>query len=161
MPNLNSHNPISYFNTEKISFCFSWNTNEWNFVKRDSIRYFNKIFKSLFLCFQETGNGSKDDIYQCKVTLPNYKYFQKRMVPNREVYILGIMSHVKQSFEDNSYTHFVSLTTYNLWNHSKCFIGNANIPTKKHLLQVRYAFSEVFTWLQNHTNHPSIPHGDF
>ncbi|KAG4096656.1 hypothetical protein H8356DRAFT_1326311 [Neocallimastix lanati (nom. inval.)] len=52
--------------------------------------------------------------------------------------------------EYNSYTHLISLTIYSLWNHSKCSIGNVYIPTKKHSLQVRYAFSEIFTWLQNH-----------
>jgi len=61
--------------------------------------------------------------------------------------------------EDNSYTHFVSLIIYNLWNHSKCFVGNVYIPIKKHSLQVRY--SEVFTWLQNHINHLSILLGEF
>jgi len=34
-------------------------------------------------------------------------------------------------------------------------------PLRKHSLQVQYAFSEVFTWLQNHTNHLSILLGDF
>jgi len=87
-------------------------------VKRNSIEYFNTIFKPLFLCFQETGNGTNEARNPCKVTLPNYKYFLKRMV-----YIY--------------------------------------IPTKKHSLQVRYAFSEVFTWLQNHMNHLSILLGDF
>jgi len=60
IPNLNSQNPISYSNTEKFSFCLSWNTNGWNFVKKkkkkkkkkDNIEYFNMIFKPLFLCFQ-------------------------------------------------------------------------------------------------------------
>jgi len=51
-------------------------------VKRDNTEYFNAIFKPLFFCFQETGNGTKDDRRPCKVTLPNYKYFQKRMNPN-------------------------------------------------------------------------------
>ena len=39
--------------------------------------------------------------------------------------------------EDNSYTYLVFfLTTYSLWNHSKCSVGNVYIPTKKHSLQV-------------------------
>ena len=62
--------------------------------------------------------------------------------------------------EDNSYTHLVSLTTYSLWNHSSS-VGNIYIPTKKHSLQIRYALSEIFEWLQNHTNHSSILFGDF
>jgi len=49
--NINSQNLISYSNTGKFSFCLSWNTNGWNCVKRDSIEYFNTIFKLLFLCF--------------------------------------------------------------------------------------------------------------
>jgi len=51
------------------------------FVKRDSIEYFNTIFKPLFICFQETGNGTNDARNSCKVTLPIYKYFMKRMDP--------------------------------------------------------------------------------
>ena len=79
IPNLNSQNPFSHSNTGKFSFCLSWNTNGWNFVKRDSIEYFNTIFKPLFICFQETGNDINDARNPCKVILPNYKYFQKRM----------------------------------------------------------------------------------
>jgi len=45
---------------EKFSFCLSWDTNGWNFVKRDSIEYFNLIFKPLFLYFKETSNGTND-----------------------------------------------------------------------------------------------------
>ena len=74
---------------------------------------------------------------------------------------LGYHVSCQAVLEDNSYTYLVSLTTYSLWNHSKCSVGNDYIPTKKHSSQVRYAFSEVFTWLQNHTNHPSILLGDF
>jgi len=49
--NLNSQNPISHPNIENFSFCLSWNTNGWNFVKRDRIEFFITIFKLLFLCF--------------------------------------------------------------------------------------------------------------
>jgi len=133
-------------------------------VKRDSIEYFNTIFKPFFICFQETGNDSNEARNPCNVTLPNYKYFLKRMDPTtpgcRGLY-LGYHVSCQAVLEDNSYTYLVSLTTYSLWNHSKCSVGNVYIPTKKHSLQVRYAFSEVFTWLQNHTNHPSILLGDF
>ena len=41
------------------------------------------------------------------------------------------------------------------------FCRNLYILTKKHSLQVRYALSEVFTWLQNHIYHPSIFLRDF
>jgi len=51
--------------------------------KKDSIEYFIAIYKLLFLCFQETGNGSglkKNNPY--RVTLPNYKHFflKKQMI---------------------------------------------------------------------------------
>jgi len=133
-------------------------------VKRDSIEYFNTMFKPLFICFQETGNGTNEARNLCKVTFPNYKYFLKRMDPTtpgcRGLY-LGYHVSCQAVLEDNSYTYLVSLTTYSLWNHSKCSVGNVYIPTKKHSLHVRYAFSEVFSWLQNHTYHPSIFLGDF
>jgi len=78
------------------------------------------------------------------------------------------MSYVKQVLEDNSYTHLISLTTYSLWNHSKCFVGNVYIPTKKHSLYVPiYNFSKVFFFFffffffsysfRITRNHPSIP----
>ena len=110
IPNLNSQNPFSHSNTGKFSFCLSWNTNGRNFVKRDSIEYFNTIFKPLFLCFQETGNGTNDARYPCKVTLPNYKYFQKRIDPTtsgcRSLY-LGYHVSCQAVLEDNSYTYLV------------------------------------------------------
>jgi len=108
--------------------------------------------------------GNNDSRNPCKVTLPNYKYFQKRIDPTtpgcRGLY-LGYHISCQAVLEDNSYTYLVSLTIYNLWNHFRCSVGNVYIPSKKHSLQVRYKFSEVFTWLQNHTNHPSILLGDF
>jgi len=81
--------------------------------------------------------------------------------PGCRVLYLGYHVSCQAVHEDNFYTYLVFLTTYSLWNHSKCSVGNAHIPIKKHSLQVRYAFSEVFTWLQNHTDHPSILLGDF
>ena len=92
----------------------SFLTNRWNFMKRDSIEYFNMIFKSLFLCFQEVGNGTNDARIPCKVTLPKYKYFQKIMDPNTPSYrglYLGHHVSCQAVLEDNSYTHLVSLTT--------------------------------------------------
>jgi len=84
-------------------------------MKRDSIEYFNAIFKPLFLCFQETGYGTKDDRFSCKLTLSNYKYFQERMDPYspgcRGLYF-GCHVSCQVVLEDNSYTHLVSLTTY-------------------------------------------------
>ena len=117
IPNLNSQNSFSHSNTGKFSFCLSWNTNGWNFVKRDNIEYFNTIFKPLFICFQETGNGTNEVRYLCKVTLTNYKYFLKRMDPTtpgfRGLY-LGYHVSCQAVLEDNSYTYLVSLTTYSL-----------------------------------------------
>jgi len=87
-------------------------------VKRASIEYFNTIFKPLLLCFQETGNGIKDDRYSCEVILLNYKYFQKRMDPNthgcRSLY-LGYYVSCQVVLKDNFYTYIlISLTIYNL-----------------------------------------------
>jgi len=89
-----------------------------------------------------------------------YIYYSTTPGCRRGLY-LGYHVSCQAVLEDNSYTYLISLTTYSLWNHSKCSVGNVYIPTKKHLLQVRYAFSEVFTWLQNHMNHLSILLGDF
>ena len=72
---------------------------------------------------------------------------------------LGYQVSCQAVLENNSYIYLVSLN--NLRNHSKCSVGNVFIPTKKHSLQVQYAFSEIFTWLQNHTNHPSVLLRDF
>jgi len=52
---------------------------------------------------------------------------------------LGYHVSCQAVLEDNSYTYFVSLTTYSFWNHSKFSVGNVYAPTKKHSLQVRYA----------------------
>ena len=68
----------------------------------------------------------------------------------RGLYI-GYHVSYKVVHEDNFYTHLISLITYNLWNHSKCSVDNVYILTKKQSLQVWHSFSEVFTWLQNHT----------
>jgi len=74
-------------------------------VKRDSIEYFNTIFKPLFLCFQETGNGINEARNPCKVTLPNNKYFLKRIDPTtpgcRGLY-LGYHVSCQAVLEDNS-----------------------------------------------------------
>ena len=69
---------------ESFLFCLSWNTNSWDFVKRNSniLSTSTPFLKPLFLCFQETDNDINDARYPCKVTLSNYKYFQKRMDPN-------------------------------------------------------------------------------
>jgi len=93
-----------------------------------------------------------------KYHFPNISISRKKMDPNTPgcwgLY-LGYHVSCQAVLKDNLYTYLVSLTIYSLWYHIKCLIGNVFIPTKKHSLQVRYAFSEVFTWLQNHTNYPS------
>jgi len=58
----------------------------------------------------------------CKVTLPNYKYFQKRMNPYtpdcRGLY-LGYHVSCQAVLKDNSYTQFSFFKQYYyLWNHS-------------------------------------------
>ena len=109
------------------------------------------VIRSLYIYIKKTQNWLKKILYvQIDPTTPGCRGFYLRY-------------HVscQKVLEYNSYTHLISLTIYSLWNHSKCSIGNVYIPTKKHSLQVRYAFSEVFTWLQNHTNHTSILLGDF
>jgi len=89
-----------------------------------------QFFNHYTYVFKETGNSTNDARNPCKVTLPNYKYIQKRMDPNTpgcggfylEYHVLS-----QAVLEDNSYTHLVSLTTCGLWNHSKCFVGNVYI----------------------------------
>ena len=150
---------------QKFSFCLSWNTNGWNFVKRDGIEYFNILFKPLFLCFQETGNGSKldDDIF-CKVTVPNYRYFRKKAIkslPGMRGLYLGYHKSCQASLENKDLNYILSLSTYSLWNHALCSIGNVYVPQKKHNLARRAAFSEITAWLKYHSNHAAILLGDF
>ena len=98
------------------------------------------VIRSLYIYIKKTQNWLKKILYvQIDPTTPGCRGFYLRY-------------HVscQKVLEYNSYTHLISLTIYSLWNHSKCSIGNVYIPTKKHSLQVRYAFSEIFTWLQNH-----------
>ena len=149
---------------QKCSFCLSWNTNGWNFNKRDGIEYFCSIFKPLFLCFQETGNGSKlDDNIFCKVTIQNYRYFRKKAInsPGMRGLYLGYHKTCQASLENNEYNFILSLTTHSLWNHIKCSIGNIYVPQKKHNLERKTALTETASWLRSHTNHASILIGDF
>ena len=95
-----------------------------------SIEYFNTIFKPLYQCFQETRNGTKDVRNPCKVTLPNCKYFQKRVdsnIPGCGGLYLEYHVLCQTVLEDYSYSYLVSLTVYSLWNHSKCSVGNVGI----------------------------------
>lgn len=153
------------FNHQNISFCVSWNTNGWNYIKRDGIEYFNYIFRPLFLCFQETGNGSKlnDDIF-CKVTVRNYRYFRKRAVKSnhgmRGLY-LGYHRSCQASLEYNDFNYILSLCTYSLWNHSKCSIGNVYVPQKKYSLERKIAITEIASWLNTHSDNAAILMGDF
>jgi len=163
-----SNNKFSSFSDpldQKFSFCLSWNTNGWNFVKRHGIEYFNILFKPLFLCFQETGNGSKlnDDIF-CKVTMPNYRYFRKKAIksqPGMRGLYLGYHKSCLASVENNEFNYILSLTTYSLWNHAQCSIGNVYVPQKKHNLERKIAFTEIASWLNKHSNHAAILLGDF
>jgi len=148
-----------------FSLCLSWNTNGWNYGKRDGIEYFNSLFKPLFLCFQETGNGTDlSSEYPCKVKLPNYKYFCKRAdtsIPGLRGLFLFYHRSIQATIENNDLNYIVSLSTYSLWNNLKCSIGNIYIPQKKHYLQHKLAKAEVLTWLSSHTSHPSLLIGDF
>jgi len=148
-----------------FSLCLSWNTNGWNYGKRDGIEYFNSLFKPLFLCFQETGNGTDlSGEYPCKVKLPNYKYFCKRAdtsIPGLRGLFLFYHRSIQATIENNDLNYIISLSTYSLWNNSKCSIGNIYIPQKKHYLQHKLAKAEVLTWLSSHTSHPSLLIGDF
>jgi len=59
-------------------FCLiSRNTNGWNFVKKKKKIVLSTLilFLNHILIFQEIGNDAR---YPFKVTLPHYKYFQKR-----------------------------------------------------------------------------------
>jgi len=152
-------------NKKPFSLCLSWNTNGWNYEKKDSIEYFITVHRPLFLCFQETGNGSgSNSQYPCRVKIRNYKHFFKKAdnsIPGKRGLYLGIHNSCQASIEDDSFDYIISLYTFNLWNKTKCSIGNVYIPQKRHNLFVRHAKTEVLTWLRNHDSHPSILVGDF
>jgi len=151
--------------SNSFTFCLSWNTNGWNHEKKDTIEYFIASFKPLFVCFQETGNGSgSTSSYPCRVSLRNYKYFFKKAdnsVPGKRGLYLGFHKSCQASPENNSFNYILSLQTFSLWNNTKCSIGNVYIPQKRHSIFVKHAKTEVLTWLQNHSSHPSILIGDF
>jgi len=155
------HNKIH----ESISLCLSWNTNGWNFEKKDGIEYFNSLFKPIFLCFQETGNGTElTSNSPCKVYLPNYKYFCKRVdksIPGLRGLYLFYDRSIQASLENNDLNYIISLSTYSLWNNSKCSIGNIYVPHKNHHTFHRLAKAEISTWLSSHTAHPSLLVGDY
>lgn len=157
---LSDYNP-SVCNT---SFCLSWNTNGWNPEKKDGIEYFITVFKPMFLCFQETGNGSRfRSNCPCKVSLPNYTSFFKRKDSNvqgmRGLYI-GCHKSYQAALENYTFKFIISITTYNIGN-TKCSIGNVYIPVKKHRLEWLSAWDEVRNWLSDHVSHASILLGDF
>jgi len=100
--------------------------------KKNSIEYFNTIFKLLFLCFQEIGNGTNDTRNSCKVTFPQLTNIsRKERIKNtpgsRDLYLEYHVSY-QTVLKDNFCSHHVFLTTYSLWNHSKCSVGNVFIP---------------------------------
>jgi len=118
VPNLNFQNSVSYSNTKKFSLYLSWNSNGWKFVKRRivlsiSTRFLNHysyVFRKKVMVPMVL------DIY-VKVTLLNYKYFQKRIDPNmpgsKGLY-LGFHVSCQAILINNSYTHLVSLSSYSL-----------------------------------------------
>ena len=146
-------------------FCLSWNTDGWNHDKKNSIEYFIALFKPLFLCFQETGNGSGyNSNYPCKVTIPNYKYFFKKAddsIPGVRGLFLGYHKSCQAFFDSSAYKYIISLNTYSLWNSKKCSIGNVYVPQRRHKIFVKSAKREIVNWLRNHSSNPSILLGDF
>ena len=167
---LHSNNTISQQSnvlnqSDNFSFCLSWNTDGWNHGKKDSIKYFIAIYKPLFLCFQETGNGSgSNSRYPCKISIPNYKYFFKKAddsIPGKRGLFLGYHKSCQASFDSPSYEYIISLNTYNLWGNQKCSIGNIYVPQRRHTVFVKAAKVEIISWLQNHSSNPSILLGDF
>ena len=152
-------------NSNNFPFCLSWNTNGWNYDKKDSVEFFIAMYKPLFVCFQETGNGSgSNSNYPCRVTLKNYKYFFKKAdeaIPGKRGLFLGYHNSCHASFENNSSEYIISLYTYSLWNGIKCSIGNVYVPQRRHNLHARTALIEILSWLNNHSSHPSILVGDF
>ena len=150
---------------DHFSFCLSWNTNGWNHDKKDSIEYFISMYKPLFLCFQETGNGTgTKNIYPCKVKISNYKYFRIKAdetIPGKRGLFIGYHKSCQASLDSSSYEYIVSLRTYSLWNCSECSIGNIYVPQRRHTIFVQHAKLELISWLQSHSSNPSILIGDF
>ena len=149
---------------KKSSFCLCWNTNGWNSEKKDGIEYFISLFKPKFLCFQETGNGSRlRSNYPCKVSLPNYACFFKRKeakVPGMRGLYIGFHKTCQAVPENYTFKYILSVTTYSIGK-TKCSIGNVYIPVKKYRLEQIFAWEEVNKWLADHTSHASILLGDF
>ena len=148
----------------KTSFCLCWNTNGWNPEKKDGIEYFISLFKPKFICFQETGNGSRfRSNYPCRVTLPNYSCFFKRKetkVPGMRGQYIGCHKSCQAALENTTYKYIISIITYSIGN-TKCSIGNVYIPVKKHHLEWISAWDEVNSWLAEHKSHASILLGDY
>ncbi|ORX82364.1 hypothetical protein BCR32DRAFT_292677 [Anaeromyces robustus] len=107
--NLNTNDQAKSF-----PFCLSWNTNGWNDKKKLSIEFFIAIYKLLFLCFQETGNGSgSTSQYPYKVILPNYKYFFKKAddkTPGKRGLFLGYHKSCQASLDSFSFEYIISLS---------------------------------------------------
>ena len=157
---LNINNQVKSF-----PFCLSWNTNGWNYKKKYSIEFFIAMYKPLFLCFQETGNGSgSTSKYPCRVILPNYKYFFKKAedkTPGKRGLFLGYHNSCQASLDSSSFEYIISLNTYSLWDNKKCSIGNIYVPQRRHHPFVKHAKLEIISWLQLHSSNPSILLGDF
>jgi len=161
---INLHSSDKQGKDNRPPFCLSWNTNGWNPEKKDGIEYFISLFKPKFLCFQETGNGTRlRSNYPCRVNIPGYNCFFKRKEVNvngmRGLYI-GYHRSCQAIMENSTYKYILSVTTYSIGN-SKCSIGNVYIPVKKHSLEWLNAWNEVNTWLEEHSSHASILIGDY
>jgi len=70
------------------------------------------MYKPLFLCFQETGNGSgSSSKYPCRVSLKNYKHFFKKAnneIPGKRGLYIGFHNSCQASLENNTYKYIIS-----------------------------------------------------
>ena len=109
------------------------------------------MYKPLFLCFQETGNGSgSSSKYPCRVSLKNYKHFFKKAnneIPGKRGLYIGFHNSCQASLENNTYEYIISLYTYNFWNFTKCSIGNVYVSHRGNSLHARDARIEILSWL--------------
>ena len=87
-------------------------------IKKTVLNSLFQCTKPLFLCFQETGNGSgSSSKYPCRVSLKNYKRFFKKAnneIPSKRGLYIGFHNYCQASLENNAYEYIISLYTYNL-----------------------------------------------
>ena len=125
-------------------------------IKKTVLNSLFQCTKPLFLCFQETGNGSgSSSKYPCRVSLKNYKHFFKKAnneIPGKRGLYIGFHNSCQASLENNTYEYIISLYTFNFWNFTKCSIGNVYVPHSGHSLHARAARIEILSWLNSHSS---------